>query len=184
MNQLAQNPSNPWIWQPTMNAHNPHYSQMHRQQQEGTYIKEPMFEKPLTPSDVGKLNRLVIPKQHAEKYFPLDGESGEKGSLLSFEDELGKQWEFRYSYWTSSQSYVLTKGWSKFVKDKKLDAGDVVIFQRFRGHGTDERFYIDSRRRGSIEANSRVVARPDAENPWSSCASPHGYMNSVNSAGQ
>ncbi|XVE96352.1 hypothetical protein REPUB_Repub02eG0214100 [Reevesia pubescens] len=51
--------------------------------------REPMFEKPLTPSDVGKLNRLVIPKQHAEKYFPLGGDSGDKGLLLSFEDESG-----------------------------------------------------------------------------------------------
>ncbi|KAF2307687.1 hypothetical protein GH714_030803 [Hevea brasiliensis] len=85
-----------------------------------------MFEKPLTPSDVGKLNRLVIPKQHAEKYFPLGRDSGDKGLLLSFEDELGKCWRFRYSYWSSSQSYVLTKGWSRYVKEKQLDAGDVV----------------------------------------------------------
>ncbi|KAE8679405.1 B3 domain-containing protein [Hibiscus syriacus] len=92
--------------------------------------REPMFEKPLTPSDVGKLNRLVIPKQHAEKYFPLGGHSG--GLLMSFEDESGKCWSFRYSYWNSSQSYVLTKGWSRYVKEKKLDAGDIVLFQRHR----------------------------------------------------
>lgn len=95
--------------------------------------KEPLFEKPLTPSDVGKLNRLVIPKQHAEKYFPLNGggaDSGEKGLLLGFEDEVGKSWRFRYSYWNSSQSYVLTKGWSRFVKEKRLDAGDIVLFAR------------------------------------------------------
>ncbi|KAF5747777.1 B3 domain-containing protein [Tripterygium wilfordii] len=109
--------------------------------------KEAMFEKPLTPSDVGKLNRLVIPKQHAEKYFPLGGgDSIEKGLLLSFEDESGKFWRFRYSYWNSSQSYVLTKGWSRYVKEKKLDAGDVVLFER---HRTDtERLFIGWRRRG------------------------------------
>ncbi|CAL0310538.1 unnamed protein product [Lupinus luteus] len=96
--------------------------------------KEPMFEKVLTPSDVGKLNRLVIPKQYAEKYFPLGGgDSAEsKGLLLSLEDESGMCWRFRYSYWNSSQSYVLTKGWSRYVKDKRLDAGDVVMFQRHR----------------------------------------------------
>ncbi|OIW21393.1 hypothetical protein TanjilG_02560 [Lupinus angustifolius] len=93
-----------------------------------------MFEKVLTPSDVGKLNRLVIPKQYAEKYFPLGGgDSAEsKGLLLSLEDESGMCWRFRYSYWNSSQSYVLTKGWSRYVKDKRLDAGDVVLFQRHR----------------------------------------------------
>nr|GMD39610.1 B3 domain-containing protein At2g36080-like [Ipomoea batatas] len=81
--------------------------------------KEHLFEKPLTPSDVGKLNRLVIPKQHAEKY----------------------------SYWNSSQSYVLTKGWSRFVKEKRLDAGDVVLFQRHRLDG--DRLFIGWRRRSA-----------------------------------
>ncbi|KAL9679853.1 hypothetical protein QQ045_017724 [Rhodiola kirilowii] len=89
-----------------------------------------MFDKVVTPSDVGKLNRLVIPKQHAEKYLPLDSSSNEKGLLLNFEDLTGKQWRFRYSYWNSSQSYVMTKGWSRFVKEKNLGAGDIVSFQR------------------------------------------------------
>ncbi|KAL0347011.1 UNVERIFIED_CONTAM: B3 domain-containing protein [Sesamum calycinum] len=111
--------------------------------------KDPLFEKPLTPSDVGKLNRLVIPKQHAEKYFPLNNgaDSGENGLLLTFEDELGKSWRFRYSYWNSSQSYVLTKGWSRFVKEKRLAAGDIVVFSRHRGDAG--RLFIGWRRRNS-----------------------------------
>ncbi|KAJ4711766.1 B3 domain-containing transcription factor [Melia azedarach] len=109
--------------------------------------KEHMFDKVVTPSDVGKLNRLVIPKQHAEKYFPLDSSANEKGLLLNFEDRNGKPWRFRYSYWNSSQSYVMTKGWSRFVKDKKLDAGDTVSFQRGVGELGKDRLYIDWRRR-------------------------------------
>lgn len=109
--------------------------------------KEHMFDKVVTPSDVGKLNRLVIPKQHAEKYFPLDSSSNEKGLLLNFEDHNGKLWRFRYSYWNSSQSYVMTKGWSRFVKDKKLDAGDVVSFHRGVGELYRHRLYIDWRPR-------------------------------------
>ncbi|XP_044491858.1 B3 domain-containing transcription factor NGA1-like [Mangifera indica] len=117
--------------------------------------KENMFDKVVTPSDVGKLNRLVIPKQHAEKYFPLDSSSNEKGLLLNFEDRNGKAWRFRYSYWNSSQSYVMTKGWSRFVKEKKLDAGDIVSFQRGVGEVGKDRLYIDWRR------------RPDAPDPTS-----------------
>ncbi|KAI6696476.1 hypothetical protein NL676_016595 [Syzygium grande] len=115
--------------------------------------REPMFEKPLTPSDVGKLNRLVIPKQHAEKHFPLVGEATQ---LLSFEDESGKWWRFRYSYWSSSQSYVLTKGWSRFVKDKRLDAGDVVLFHRHRADS--DRLFIGWRRRGEPSPGGPAVA--------------------------
>lgn len=123
----------------------------HENEEAAAQQKEHMFEKPLTPSDVGKLNRLVIPKQHAEKYFPLGGDSSDKGLLLSFEDESGKCWRFRYSYWNSSQSYVLTKGWSRYVKEKRLDAGDVVSFER---HRTDcDRLFIGWRRRGSVAAH-------------------------------
>ncbi|KAE8663294.1 B3 domain-containing protein [Hibiscus syriacus] len=109
--------------------------------------KEHMFDKVVTPSDVGKLNRLVIPKQHAEKYFPLDPCLNEKGLLLNFEDRNGQPWRFRYSYWNSSQSYVMTKVWSRFVKDKKLDAGDIVSFQRGACELSKDRLFIDWRRR-------------------------------------
>ncbi|KAK4793275.1 hypothetical protein SAY86_023710 [Trapa natans] len=127
--------------------------------------REILFEKAVTPSDVGKLNRLVIPKQHAEKHFPLHGiavrsntaDSNQnsitcatnvkgKGILLNLEDEGGKVWRFRYSYWNSSQSYVLTKGWSRFVKEKSMRAGDTVCFQR--STELDRRLYIDCRPRG------------------------------------
>ncbi|XP_073055087.1 AP2/ERF and B3 domain-containing transcription factor RAV1-like [Primulina eburnea] len=112
--------------------------------------REQLFEKAVTPSDVGKLNRLVIPKQHAEKHFPLQSGNNTKGVLLNFEDMCGKVWRFRYSYWNSSQSYVLTKGWSRFVKEKNLRAGDIVSF--LRSTGPDKQLYIDwtSRNNGSI----------------------------------
>ncbi|CAI9762149.1 unnamed protein product [Fraxinus pennsylvanica] len=140
--------------------------------------KEPLFEKPLTPSDVGKLNRLVIPKQHAEKYFPLNGgDSGEKGMILSFEDELGKSWRFRFSYWNSSQSYVLTKGWSRFVKEKRLDAGDIVHFQR---HRTDSgRVFIGWRRRNGGAVQDSGVAQP----PTVSAGGGHGGWTRVCNSG-
>ncbi|KAF6169250.1 hypothetical protein GIB67_013680 [Kingdonia uniflora] len=135
--------------------------------------KEYMFEKALTPSDVGKLNRLVIPKQFAERYFPLGGNgndsSVESGVLLGFEDELGKIWKFRYSYWNSSQSYVLTKGWSRYVKEKKLDAGDIVSFDRLQFD--NQRNFIRWRRRGtsppSAPPQEQVLASsPAATGPW------------------
>uniref|UniRef100_A0A6V7QY28 TF-B3 domain-containing protein n=1 Tax=Ananas comosus var. bracteatus TaxID=296719 RepID=A0A6V7QY28_ANACO len=128
-----------------------------------TQCRERLFEKPLTPSDVGKLNRLVIPKQHAEKHFPLASETCDKGLLLSFEDESGKPWRFRYSYWTSSQSYVLTKGWSRYVKEKRLDAGDVVLFERTRA--ATDRLHIACRRRRPHDSPPPV--------PHPAAAAPH-----------
>ncbi|XP_072986122.1 B3 domain-containing protein Os02g0683500-like [Typha latifolia] len=140
----------------------------------GEYVeKEHMFDKVVTPSDVGKLNRLVIPKQHAEKYFPLDASSNEKGLLLSFEDRTGKPWRFRYSYWNSSQSYVMTKGWSRFVKEKRLDAGDTVSFGRGVGESARDRLFIDWKRRPEAVEAPRFPRLPlpnlsfsRGVNPW------------------
>ncbi|KAJ4850255.1 hypothetical protein Tsubulata_018321, partial [Turnera subulata] len=138
----------------------------------GPIEKEHMFDKVVTPSDVGKLNRLVIPKQHAERFFPLDSSSNEKGLLLNFEDRSGKPWRFRYSYWNSSQSYVMTKGWSRFVKEKKLDAGDIVSFQRGVGEEGKHRLFIDWRR------------RPNAPDPASSYGSHFEAQNRLQFPGQ
>lgn len=41
----------------------------------------------------------------------------------------------------------MTKGWSRFVKDKKLDAGDIVSFSRGVGELAKDRLFIDWRRR-------------------------------------
>ncbi|XP_042443847.1 AP2/ERF and B3 domain-containing protein Os01g0693400-like [Zingiber officinale] len=104
-----------------------------------------LFEKAVTPSDVGKLNRLVIPKQHAETHFQFwsGTAEGSKGVLLNFEDAAGKVWRFRYSYWNSSQSYVLTKGWIRFVKEKNLKPGDVIRF--WQSTGPEKQLYIERR---------------------------------------
>ncbi|KAJ6704712.1 B3 DOMAIN-CONTAINING TRANSCRIPTION FACTOR ABI3 [Salix purpurea] len=96
-----------------------------------------LFQKDLTPSDVGKLNRLVIPKKFAVKYFPYifkDVEdqrvlnSGVDDTELIFYDRFMKSWKFRYCYWRSSQSFVFTKGWNKFVREKKLKEKDIIAF--------------------------------------------------------
>ncbi|XP_021899217.1 AP2/ERF and B3 domain-containing transcription factor At1g50680-like [Carica papaya] len=99
---------------------------------EGTMCKK-LFHKELTPSDVSKLNRLVIPKKFAVKNFPnISGNAYYNGNLsdiqLIFYDRDMRVWKFRYCYWTSSESYVFTRGWNQFVKDKQLKAGEIVTF--------------------------------------------------------
>ncbi|XVF47518.1 hypothetical protein PTKIN_Ptkin03bG0115100 [Pterospermum kingtungense] len=95
-----------------------------------------LFQKELTPSDVGKLNRLVIPKKYAVKYFPYICENDQPGLVgggvedieLVFYDKLMRTWKFRYCYWRSSQSFVFTRGWNRFVKEKKLREKDTITF--------------------------------------------------------
>jgi RAV-like factor len=93
-----------------------------------------LFQKELTPSDVGKLNRLVIPKNYATKYFPRIDEEVQGGLApapdvqLLFYDQNMRPWKFRYCYWKSSQSFVFTRGWNRFVKERLLKANDTIRF--------------------------------------------------------
>ncbi|KAK8944260.1 B3 domain-containing protein [Platanthera zijinensis] len=137
---------------------------------------EQMFEKVVTASDVGKLNRLVIPKQHAEKHFPLSASTThDLGLLLNFEDRHGKPWRFRYCYWNSSQSYVMTRGWSRFVKENRLDAGDTVSFGRGVGDTASHRLFIDWRRRADGRPSASLFIP-------SSSAYSHPYVSFCRSA--
>ncbi|CAD6239564.1 unnamed protein product [Miscanthus lutarioriparius] len=135
-----------------------------RAQPTPSWARKLLFEKVVTPSDVGKLNRLVVPKQQAEKHFPLkhgpETITG-KGVLLNFEDGEGKVWRFRYSYWNSSQSYVLTKGWSRFVRAKGLRAGDTVAFSK-SVCGQDNQLLIGCRKTPKKQDEGTAEAIADA----------------------
>ncbi|KAL6847881.1 hypothetical protein ACP4OV_022009 [Aristida adscensionis] len=132
-----------------------------RAQPTPAWARAPLFEKAVTPSDVGKLNRLVVPKQHAEKHFPLrrspETAATGKGVLLNFEDGEGKVWRFRYSYWNSSQSYVLTKGWSRFVREKGLRAGDTIVFSHSTC-GPEKQLFIDCKKNKTAAAAAAAAA--------------------------
>jgi len=115
-----------------------------------------LFEKVLTASDVGKgtLHRLVIPKCHAERELPELKKCEKKGMMLTFEDGGGeKVWRFKYCYWEGSKNYVLTKGWSHFVKEKGLKPGDVVAFYSSMSPN-HKRLYIESS--SNLTSDSRV----------------------------
>ncbi|KAL7093328.1 hypothetical protein ACP275_11G034300 [Erythranthe tilingii] len=99
-----------------------------------------LFQKELTPSDVSKLNRLVIPKKYAVKYFPrifdkVEGDGGIVDMELTFVDRGMSPWKFRYCYWKSSQSFVFTRGWNRFAKEKGLKSMDKVIFYSYECGG-------------------------------------------------
>ncbi|XP_022154108.1 AP2/ERF and B3 domain-containing transcription factor At1g50680-like [Momordica charantia] len=110
---------------------------------DGHFSCSHLFQKELTPSDVGKLNRLVIPKKYAVKHFPYISESADENGddiEIVFYDTAMKTWKFRYCYWRSSQSFVFTRGWNRFVKEKKLKANDIITFYTYEscGGGSDE----------------------------------------------
>ena len=95
----------------------------------------------VTRSDI-KQYQLAIPKHQAKKHFPPHVVSSSSNSpFLCMEDNEGKVWRFKYSFWKSSQGYMLTNEWNQFVKEKRVSVGDMVSF--FRSNGPDKRLFID-----------------------------------------
>ncbi|KAL6570899.1 hypothetical protein OROGR_000449 [Orobanche gracilis] len=138
-------------------------------QTDGGFSCTLLFQKELTPSDVGKLNRLVIPKRYAVKHFPKVSESSEQqensdvGQLqLEFYDMQMSLWKFRYCYWKSSQSFVFTRGWNRFVKEKGLRANDTIAFYTCERIQGDRRFgqrflVVDvASRRNNVDRNNTL----------------------------
>ncbi|KAJ8439724.1 hypothetical protein Cgig2_009548 [Carnegiea gigantea] len=106
----------------------------------------------------GTLHRLVIPKFHAKRDLPELKKCEKKGMMLTFEDEGGERvWRFKYCYWRGSKNYVLTKGWSHFVKEKGLKPGDVVAFCSSLISPSHKRLYIESSLSSSLISDSSVV---------------------------
>jgi hypothetical protein len=69
-------------------------------------------------------------------------------SFLTLEASVRKLLHFCYSFSWSKKSYVLTKEWLSFVKEKKLSHGDIVSFYQRIGNAIDiNQRFICSRRK-------------------------------------
>lgn len=119
-------------------------------EKDGEFSCTLLFQKELTPSDVGKLNRLVIPKRYAVKHFPSVPDPSENSVdeervdevQLEFHDRQMNLWKFRYCYWKSSQSFVFTRGWNRFVKEKGLAANDTISFYMYQSRHFGKSFLV------------------------------------------
>ncbi|XWS15067.1 hypothetical protein CRYUN_Cryun35bG0062300 [Craigia yunnanensis] len=89
------------------------------------------FAKILTPSDANNGGGFSVPRFCADSIFPsLDYNAEPPVQTLSVTDVRGGVWEFRHIYRGTPRRHLLTTGWNKFINQKKLIAGDSVVFMR------------------------------------------------------
>lgn len=89
------------------------------------------FAKILTPSDANNGGGFSVPRFCADSIFPpLNYQAEPPVQTLSVTDVHGLVWDFRHIYRGTPRRHLLTTGWSKFVNNKKLVAGDSVVFMR------------------------------------------------------
>ncbi|XP_020212414.1 auxin response factor 18 [Cajanus cajan] len=93
--------------------------------------KPPSFAKTLTQSDANNGGGFSVPRYCAETIFPrLDYSAEPPYQNIFARDVHGETWKFRHIYRGTPRRHLLTTGWSTFVNQKKLVAGDSIVFLR------------------------------------------------------
>ncbi|XP_027346655.1 auxin response factor 18-like [Abrus precatorius] len=96
-----------------------------------TSEKPASFAKTLTQSDANNGGGFSVPRYCAETIFPrLDYSAEPPVQTVVAKDVHGELWKFRHIYRGTPRRHLLTTGWSTFVNQKKLVAGDSVVFLR------------------------------------------------------
>ncbi|KAL5569327.1 hypothetical protein UlMin_025902 [Ulmus minor] len=93
--------------------------------------KPSSFAKTLTQSDANNGGGFSVPRYCAETIFPrLDYSADPPVQNILVKDVHGEIWKFRHIYRGTPRRHLLTTGWSNFVNQKKLVAGDSIVFLR------------------------------------------------------
>ncbi|WOL04270.1 auxin response factor 18-like [Canna indica] len=96
-----------------------------------TQEKPASFAKTLTQSDANNGGGFSVPRYCAETIFPrLDYSADPPVQTVLAKDVHGEIWKFRHIYRGTPRRHLLTTGWSTFVNQKKLVAGDSIVFLR------------------------------------------------------
>ncbi|XP_050212526.1 auxin response factor 18 [Mercurialis annua] len=96
-----------------------------------TTEKPSSFAKTLTQSDANNGGGFSVPRYCAETIFPrLDYSADPPVQTVVAKDVHGEIWKFRHIYRGTPRRHLLTTGWSTFVNQKKLVAGDSIVFLR------------------------------------------------------
>ncbi|XP_062226189.1 auxin response factor 8-like [Phragmites australis] len=96
--------------------------------------KPASFSKTLTQSDANNGGGFSVPRFCAETIFPeLDYRAEPPVQYVYAKDVHGVEWKFRHIYRGTPRRHLLTTGWSNFVNQKKLLAGDSIVFLRGEG---------------------------------------------------
>lgn len=98
---------------------------------DGESEKPASFAKTLTQSDANNGGGFSVPRYCAETIFPrLDYSIDPPVQTVVAKDVHGEIWKFRHIYRGTPRRHLLTTGWSTFVNQKKLVAGDSIVFLR------------------------------------------------------
>lgn len=136
---------------------------------ESSADKPASFAKTLTQSDANNGGGFSVPRYCAETIFPrLDYTADPPVQTVVAKDVHGETWKFRHIYRGTPRRHLLTTGWSTFVNQKKLVAGDSIVF--LRAENGDLCVGIRRAKRGGIGG-------PESSSGWNSAAGNYGSFS-------
>ncbi|KAL7167760.1 hypothetical protein ACSBR2_038256 [Camellia fascicularis] len=112
------------------------------------------FCKVLTASDTSTHGGFSVLRKHANECLPsLDMSQQTPTQELISKDLHGLEWRFKHIFRGQPRRHLLTTGWSTFVTNKRLVAGDTFVFLRAEN--------------GELRVGVRRVARQQSSMPSS-----------------
>ncbi|KAL6203012.1 hypothetical protein ACLB2K_026716 [Fragaria x ananassa] len=134
--------------------------------------KPSSFAKTLTQSDTNNGGGFSVPRYCAETIFPrLDYSADPPVQTVIAKDVHGEVWKFRHIYRGTPRRHLLTTGWSTFVNQKKLVAGDSIVF--LRSENGDLCVGIRRAKRGLLEGSPESVSAASGWNHGRSGGPPY-----------
>lgn len=134
--------------------------------------KPASFAKTLTQSDANNGGGFSVPRYCAETIFPrLDYSADPPVQTVVAKDVHGEIWKFRHIYRGTPRRHLLTTGWSTFVNQKKLVAGDSIVF--LRAENGDLCVGIRRAKRGIGVGNGSESSPPSGWTTNASCVNPY-----------
>ncbi|WCJ41013.1 auxin response factor 10 [Euphorbia peplus] len=135
--------------------------------------KPASFAKTLTQSDANNGGGFSVPRYCAETIFPrLDYSADPPVQTVVAKDVHGEIWKFRHIYRGTPRRHLLTTGWSTFVNQKKLVAGDSIVF--LRAENGELCVGIRRAKRGVGVGNGSDSAPVSGWTTNSGCVNPYG----------
>ncbi|OAY82654.1 Auxin response factor 18 [Ananas comosus] len=135
--------------------------------------KPASFAKTLTQSDANNGGGFSVPRYCAETIFPrLDYSTDPPVQTVLAKDVHGVVWKFRHIYRGTPRRHLLTTGWSTFVNQKKLVAGDSIVFLR-----TENGDLCVGIRRAKRGVGAGPESPPGWNTPNGNCVSAYGNFS-------
>ncbi|KAM0859247.1 hypothetical protein ACQ4PT_047321 [Festuca glaucescens] len=115
------------------------------------------FCKTLTASDTSTHGGFSVLRRHADECLPpLDMSQHPPTQELMAKDLHGVEWRFRHIFRGQPKRHLLQSGWSVFVSNKRLIAGDAFIF--LRGENGELRVGVRRAMRQQANIPSSVIS--------------------------